>query len=269
MMLGTVMLAAILGGGIQEKPALESEIAAGTPPTVVATPSAENRSAAAGWHDGRDWMDQHSDCVKLARAPRHDLIFLGDSITQSFGGEGRRTGQPGRDVLRELFPGLRIANMGISGDRTQHLLWRLGNGALDGPAPGAYVIAIGTNNIGHDRPQDIEKGIECIIGLIREKRPGTPILLCPILPRGHLANDPARTAAQLVNEGIQGLAREPDTYWVPCWEPLLDAEGGLHKGCHRSDGIHLTEHGYQLWGRVISDSRSGIPAHSPESGSLE
>ena len=46
MMLGTVMLAAILGVGIQEKPALESEIAAGTPPTVVATPSAENRSAA-------------------------------------------------------------------------------------------------------------------------------------------------------------------------------------------------------------------------------
>jgi lysophospholipase L1-like esterase len=269
MMLGTIILAVILGGGIQDETDLESEVAASTPPTVLATPSDEDRSAAAGWLDGRDWMAQHSDCVELARSPRHDLILLGDSITQSFGGEGRRTGQPGRNVLRQLFPELRIAIMGISGDRTQHLLWRLGNGALDGPAPGAYVIAIGTNNIGHDRPEDIETGIEYIVELLQEKRPGTPILLCPILPRGHLVNDPARTAARLVNERIRRLARGPETYWVSCWEPFLDSQGGLQKGFHRPDGIHLTERGYGLWGSLIGDSWSEISADSPDAVSLE
>ena len=37
-------------------------------------------------------------------------------------------------------------NLGIGGDRTQHVLWRLDNGNIDGIKPKLAVLMIGTNN---------------------------------------------------------------------------------------------------------------------------
>ena len=55
-----------------------------------------------------------------------DVLFLGDSITDGWRDE--KDGAPVWKKYREPKP----ANFGISGDRTQHLLWRLQNGELDG-----------------------------------------------------------------------------------------------------------------------------------------
>lgn len=221
------------------------------PVTIIAVPSNETRAAAAGWSDGRDWHAQHEDCVLLAQAPRHQLVLLGDSITQSFGGPGRRTGQPGRAIFDRVFEGLRVANMGISGDRTQHLLWRLENGALSGPCPEAYVLAIGTNNIGRDTPEEIASGIEKLLRLIRSERPDAVILLCPILPRGFQPADPSRRAVVAVNALIRPFSEREGIEWIDCEGQFLEPDGSLRRPLYGGDGLHLARPGYTVWGEAI------------------
>jgi lysophospholipase L1-like esterase len=219
---------------------------------MIPLPSDEDRAAAAGWHDGRAWMKQYEDCVAIARDRQPRLVLLGDSITQSFGGPGRRTGQSGRAVLDTLFPEIVIGNMGISGDRTQHLLWRIRNGTLDTRVDTTYMVAIGTNNIGHDPPADIARGIETIVSTIRTRRPDCPILLSPVLPRGHQPDDPGRLSAEAINRLIRPLAEDPMIHWVEC--SALITDGRLAPGCHAGDGLHLAVPGYEAWGAAIKDA---------------
>ena len=70
------------------------------PPAVVPVPSTEDRGGPAGWGEGRTWMDQHEDINRIARDGEIELVLLGDSITQSWGGEGRSVGSPAENVRR-------------------------------------------------------------------------------------------------------------------------------------------------------------------------
>src|SRR5713101_9183947 len=75
----------------------------------------------------------------------HRVLFLGDSLTERFDPELWHQHLEPRGVL----------NAGVSGDRTEHLLWRLQHGNLDGPPPAAIVVLIGTNDLTHDRAPEI------------------------------------------------------------------------------------------------------------------
>lgn len=230
-----------------------------TPPpasaTTTATPSQETRSRAAGWGD-RSWQDQHDDGVRFLRASPHprgsDLVLLGDSITQSFGGEGRQTGQPGRQALVTALPDLVIANQGISGDRTQHLLWRIQRGALGDRPPPVVAVLIGTNNLPHDDPPAIAAGIEAVVMAIQKRHPGTLILLHAIPPRGVTAADPMRTQVRKTNLLIRRLADQPNVRWLNPWSVLVDAEGHRRPGYLAADGVHLGADGYRIWAETLA-----------------
>src|SRR5690242_16347790 len=77
------------------------------------------------------WMDLHKSYIERARKGSIDLLFLGDSITQ---------GWAENDVWKRHYAPRNAANFGIGGDRTQHLLWRIENGELDGLTPRAVVL---------------------------------------------------------------------------------------------------------------------------------
>ena len=82
---------------------------------------------------GEAWWKERFDAAN-ARIAQGDveLIFLGDSITQAWESEGK-------DVWSEFYGTRKALNLGFSGDRTQHVLWRLerhGLEALANPAAG-------------------------------------------------------------------------------------------------------------------------------------
>src|SRR5207237_9418968 len=108
----------------------------------------------------------------------------------------------------ENFSALKPANFGISGDRTQHVLWRINNGELDGIKPKVTVIMIGTNNMGSDSADAIAQGIENIVKVVREKT-GSKVLLLGIFPRGADPADPKvkdlRAKIETVNARIAKL----------------------------------------------------------------
>src|SRR4051812_16203591 len=77
-------------------------------------------------------LDRHEQFLARAHQGSIDLLFLGDSITDAWPGAAP-------DVWRRLAC-YRPADFGVSGERTEHLLWRIANGELDGIHPQAVVI---------------------------------------------------------------------------------------------------------------------------------
>src|SRR5687767_7836906 len=100
--------------------------------------------------------------VARAKEGNVDVLFLGDSITEGWAGNGK-------ELWKERYAKLNAANFGISGDRTQHVLWRLENGELDGIKPKVVMLMIGTNNIGSNPPEQIAAGVKKIVEKLREK----------------------------------------------------------------------------------------------------
>ena len=66
---------------------------------------------------------------------RAQIAFLGDSITHGWESRGAK-------VWAENFASgpYKALNCGISGDRTEHLLWRLQNGQLADLKPKAFIV---------------------------------------------------------------------------------------------------------------------------------
>src|SRR5262249_40922682 len=68
----------------------------------------------------------------MSKQGKIDVVFLGDSITDGWRGQGK--------IWNEHFGKFNPLNLGIGGDRTQHVLWRIQNGELEGYKPKAFVI---------------------------------------------------------------------------------------------------------------------------------
>ena len=132
-----------------------------------------------------NWTSRHDKFVEIAKRGGVDVLFLGDSITDAWGGEGHGQNSPGSKLFTEKFVPLKAANFGIGGDRTQHILWRLQNGELQGINPKVVMLMIGTNNSnGKDNTaSEISEGVKAIVGEIQKQSPSTKVLLLAIFPR--------------------------------------------------------------------------------------
>ena len=168
------------------------------------------------------------------------LLFLGDSITDGWRGGGKKTW--------EKFAKYDPANFGIGGDRTEHVLWRITNGELDGIHPKLAVIMIGTNNVGHsatEKPEWAAAGVKKIVDTIHAKLPETKVLLLAVFPRG--AKDSAlRQKVAEINQIIAKLDDGQKTRYLDIGKSFLDAEGQIPKDI-MPDGLHPNAKGYEIW----------------------
>ena len=127
-----------------------------------------------------------------------DVIFLGDSITH---------GWEGQKAWQEHFGSFKPVNLGIGGDQTGHILWRITDGhELDHLNPKAAVIMIGTNNIGgHTAPQ-IAGGIKAIVEELKRQKPHIKVLVLGVFPRGNAAD--AERSLDQITQGIKPINEE-------------------------------------------------------------
>jgi lysophospholipase L1-like esterase len=143
------------------------------------------------------WMGRHQQYVERVRQVKPALLMIGDSITQNY----EKANPPYEDfkpTWDRFYAPRRAVNLGISGDLTSSVLWRMQNGEIDGIAPKAAVILIGTNDTLHGATaEQTEAGIDAIVKVVHEKLPATKILLLGILP-SHIS-DAKTTADQEVN----------------------------------------------------------------------
>ena len=116
-------------------------------------------------------------------------------------------------------------NLGIGGNRTQHVLWRLDNGNVEGISPKAAVLMIGTNNSGTNTPAQIAEGVAAVVKKLREKLPKTKILVLAIFPRGADSNDAKRKVNAEANLTIKKLADGEMVHFLDIGEKFLNADG--------------------------------------------
>ncbi|HWD93636.1 MAG TPA: platelet-activating factor acetylhydrolase IB subunit [Verrucomicrobiae bacterium] len=187
-----------------------------------------------------NWLARHEGFVKKAKAGNIDLLFLGDSITDNWRSRGK-------NVWQKFYAPRHAANFGIGGDRTEHVLWRIENGELDGIDPKVIVLMIGTNNSGSNSSNQISEGVEKIVADIREKCPKSKILLLAIFPRNKPdANPRQMEVINRVNERIAKLDDGKMVTFLNINKAFLGEDGHLHADI-MPDYLHPNEHGYQLW----------------------
>lgn len=195
--------------------------------------------------EGR-WMKRHESLNKRVAEGNVDLIFIGDSITQGWEGKGK-------NVWKKFYGDRKAVNLGIGGDRTQHVLWRLDNGNLYNISPKLAVIMIGTNNSRDNSSKEIYEGNKAIVEKLRAKLPEMKILLLAIFPRGPKPDDNRRQVNEKANKMIAELADGKTVHYLDIGEKFLEKDGTLTREI-MPDLLHLSEQGYTIWAESIDPS---------------
>jgi lysophospholipase L1-like esterase len=183
------------------------------------------------------WFISHRDerlaiFQKDRTKDRSAIVFLGDSITEGWN-------------LANAFPGLKVANRGIAGDTTRGMLCRLQDNVLD-LHPKAIVLLGGINDLFHapqGTPETIALNVRSMLEQIHTSSPGTPVLVCEILPCQALGADIVRAANAAVDKVVADF---PNARRIKTHDGFLNSDG-LQNSSLFTDGTHLTPAGYKTW----------------------
>ncbi len=191
------------------------------------------------------WVPRHEEKVARVKEGNVDLLMIGDSITHGWEGAGK-------PVWDAYYADRNAVDLGFSGDRTQHVLWRLDNGEIDGISPKLAVIMIGTNNWKDNSAEEIADGVTAIVDKLRTKLPEMKILLLAIFPRENV-EVPIREKLVQASALFSKCADGDMVHYLDIGRAFLDADGKLPESV-MPDLLHPNETGYQLWAEAMEPS---------------
>ena len=208
---------------------------------------------AAGWQKGTEWHAIANDIETTLEGKELKVLLLGNSITQGFGGNRTKiTSYQGKAAMDQAV-GINLwESAGISGDRTQNLLWRLKKGNYNRCKPENVVITIGINNVtAGDKAEDIAQGIIACALEAKAQMPQAKIILFGLLPAGLEKNSYNRVACDkihsiLAKTKLKGVEYINPTTW------FVNGDGSLKKELYAGDYLHLSAEGYKLWSEKIA-----------------
>ncbi len=205
---------------------------------------------------GEWWVQRHECFNQCALQGDVELIFIGDSITHAWE-------ETGKEIWDKYYSRRKAMNLGIGGDRTQHVLWRLDHGNITGISPKVAVVMIGTNNSnGTDNTaKEIADGITAIVQLLRSKLPRTKVLILGIFPRGEAPN-PQRNKNAQANRIVMKTADGIMVHYMDIGAHFLQADGTLSKEI-MPDYLHLSPQGYHVWAIAIDDKLAELLEELP------
>lgn len=228
-----------------------------TQPGSIQSAPAGNPALDPAPRDHEAWK-QLNDAINARTRQGHemgdlDLLFVGDSITQAWSG-------PGKAAWDKHFAPHGAANLGIGGDQTQHVIWRMQNGNLEGLAdpkpegaqpPRLAIVMIGTNNLsGGHTPQQVKEGVAGVIEAIQSKVPEVQVLLLAILPRGERVDDPLRAKVAETNKLLEPLADGESIHYLDTGSIFLQEDGTISSQI-MPDFLHLSPEAYEKWAQAI------------------
>ncbi|OQC13434.1 MAG: GDSL-like Lipase/Acylhydrolase [Lentisphaerae bacterium ADurb.Bin082] len=194
-----------------------------------------------------DWAKDLSASLTARAAQQQDipLMFLGDSITMCWEYASDHQYPGGKNAWERYFKPLGAVNYGVSGDRVEHVLWRITTGRQLECRPKVIVLLIGTNNFAtKTSATDLAAGIENLLAVIRAALPETKILALGILPRQ--GNYPIAEVNRLLAEAAPRHGAD----FLDVGQTLLLGRATVSRAVFR-DGLHLSPAGYELFAQTL------------------
>ncbi len=205
------------------------------------------------------WNEKRKGWATKIQADQKAVVFLGDSITQGWG-----------DDLGNSFPGLKVANRGISGDTTRGMLFRLQNDVL-ALNPTGIVMLMGTNDLeeGADA-KTIASNIDLILASIEKHNPKVPVTLCRVFPASATKKRPADQIKEINTAIAEAAKKYPQVTMVDTWT-LFANESGDAKEVEFPDLLHPNQQGYSKWAAAIRPvlATQGLIETTPDTFQLE
>jgi lysophospholipase L1-like esterase len=185
------------------------------------------------------WTQRRSAWAQRVAEDQHALVFLGDSITQLWG-----------DDLGGSFPGVKVANRGISGDTTRGVLIRLRDDVL-ALHPAGVVLLIGTNDLEeHAAPATIAANLQLILAELERPDPRMPIVLCQVFPSSASMHRPADAIREVNDRYAAVVKNDPRVTLLATWPLFANAEGDAIPE-EFPDLLHPNAAGYAKWAAAL------------------
>lgn len=202
------------------------------------------------------WANERRELV-VKRAKESSparIVFVGDSITQGFDEKA------GAAAWQQHFAPLGALNLGCSGDRTEHVLWRLQQAPLARLQPEQIVLLIGTNNLGHRTSTAHETllGVLEVVRTLRTQCPNAILHLHEIFPRDERFS-PMRGDVLQVNQALRAFVRDENTKaggdaklrLHAIGDAFVQPDGSIAKAA-MPDFLHLSPASYETWAKTLA-----------------
>lgn len=163
---------------------------------------------------------------------RKSILFIGDSLIEFYDWGGR-------------FPAHTVWARGVSGETVEGLLGRLDRITSEHKQADMVFIMSGINNVSMD-DQGFIRAYREIIERLKAAYPAARIYVNSLLP--NLFPFIPQKAVVTANAALRSLAEETGATYLNVHKAFL--EGNLAK-LLSTDGIHLSEKGYELWTRIL------------------
>ena len=220
------------------------------------------------------WRGLHAGLKKEGKGVASRVVFVGDSLTAAL-----REGEPfpatRRHFLKVFDPtgNNHPLALGIPGDETQSLLFRLLDGELEETNPELIILLIGTNNLNWGKGDQRDVGsvsdsVNAIVGLLKMLKPTAKLLVQGVLPRGGQCRVPKRgryvncklpysAVVPAINAKVESfVATQPGAWFVDCGHALDLNETSEH---YFSDHTHILPKGYaSMWTKCLLPQISKI-----------
>jgi lysophospholipase L1-like esterase len=165
------------------------------------------------------------------------IVLIGDSLT-----EGHH--------WSDLDPAASIVNLGLSGDTSMGVFYRLG--LLAHARPNLVFLQVGVNDLSQGRePQELAQTHERIWRAIAERAPEAKLVVCSLAPIRE--SKFCWAALTLTSERIlranallAQAAKAAGVDYIDLHSALADSAKDLPEE-FTDDGVHLTEAAYAVW----------------------
>ena len=200
------------------------------------------------------WRARHKAMNARAKEGHVDLVYIGDSIV----GNWKWDGKP---VWDHYYAKRNGTILGISGDRTEQVLWRMQNGNVDGISPKLAIVMIGQNNGPFNTGEEIGAGVTAIVQTLRKKLPETKILVLAIFPRGEKPTEERAVLAK-ANEIASKLADGKYVFYMDVNYLFLRPDGSIPASL-MPDFEHPNEEGHRVWAAAIEPKVAELMGDAP------
>ena len=173
-----------------------------------------------------------------------ELVLIGDSLISNL--------CLFPEIWENYFLSHNSLNLGVGGDKTQNVLWRVQNMSFPQSVKNVFVLC-GVNNIDSNTPEDIAQSILLCGTSLKSKISNSIITIISILPRDR-SHSMRREKITNINRILKNECNINRLHYLPLHDDWLDKKNDLNISLYHTDLLHLSRDGNTKLSKAITKS---------------